>query len=115
MAHVLHLSHRAHQPPLSTASGSTSSTPCAASRSPAYFLLNLASFTGFAFMTPEQMSALPTASVDLPVAGLIVWLGYGKFYSLFSLLFGVGFSLQLAAAERRGDDRLPSFADGCWC
>ncbi len=73
------------------------------------FLLNLASFTGFAFMTPEQMSASPTASVDLPVAGLIVWLGYGKFYSLFSLLFGVGFSLQLAAAERRGDDRLAVF------
>jgi uncharacterized protein len=73
------------------------------------FLLNLASFTGFAFMTPEQMSASPTASVDLPMAGLIVWLGYGKFYSLFSLLFGVGFSLQLAAAERRGDDRLTVF------
>jgi len=73
------------------------------------FLLNLASFTGFAFMTPEQMSASPTASVDMPVAGLIVWLGYGKFYSLFSLLFGIGFSLQLAAAERRGDDRLAVF------
>jgi uncharacterized protein len=73
------------------------------------FLLNLASFTGFAFMTPEQMAASPTASVDLPVAGLTVWLGYGKFYSLFSLLFGIGFSLQLAAAVRRGDDKLTVF------
>ena len=60
-------------------------------------------------MTPEMMAASPTAAVDLPVAGLVVWLGYGKFYSLFSLLFGIGFSLQLAAAERRGDERLRVF------
>jgi len=73
------------------------------------FLLNLAVFSGFAFMTPEMMSASPTAAVDLPVAGLAVWLGYGKFYSLFSLLFGIGFSLQLAAAGRRGDERLRVF------
>ena len=73
------------------------------------FLLNLAVFSGFAFMTPEMMSASPTAAVDLPVAGLVIWLGYGKFYSLFSLLFGIGFSLQLAAAVRRGDERLRVF------
>jgi uncharacterized protein len=73
------------------------------------FLLNLAVFSGFAFMTPEMMSASPTAAVDLPVAGLVVWLGYGKFYSLFSLLFGIGFALQLAAAGRRGDERLRVF------
>ena len=73
------------------------------------FLLNLASFSGFTFMSPEQMAASPTAALDLPVAFIIVWLGYGKFYSLFSLLFGIGFSLQLAAAERRGDIRLEIF------
>ena len=73
------------------------------------FLLNLPAFSGFAFMTPEQMAASPTAALDLPVAGLTVWLGYGKFYSLFSLLFGIGFSLQLAAAERRGDTGLSVF------
>ena len=73
------------------------------------FLLNLASFSGFAFMTPEMMAASPTAGLDLPVAGLTIWLGYGKFYSLFSLLFGIGFSLQLAAAGRRGDAQLRIF------
>jgi uncharacterized protein len=73
------------------------------------FLLNLAAFSGFAFMTPEQMAASPTASLDLPIAGIVVWLGYGKFYSLFSLLFGIGFSLQLAAAERREDHTLSVF------
>ena len=73
------------------------------------FLLNLAAFSGFVFMTPEMMASLPTAAFDMPAAGLILWLGYGKFYSLFSLLFGIGFSLQLAAAEHRGDSRLAVF------
>ena len=72
-------------------------------------LLNLASFSGVAFMTPEMMAASPTAAFDLPVAGLTIWLGYGKFYSLFSLLFGIGFSLQLEAAGRRGDTQLRVF------
>ena len=73
------------------------------------FLLNLAVFSGFVFMPRELAEALPTARFDLPAIGLVIWLGYGKFYSLFSLLFGIGFSLQLAAAERRGDRRLQLF------
>ena len=73
------------------------------------FLLNLMVFSGFAFMSPEAAATSPTVTLDLPVAGLTMWLGYGKFYSLFSLLFGIGFSLQLAAAARRGDARLRLF------
>lgn len=73
------------------------------------FLINLGSFTGFAFMKPEALGTMPTAALDRPAALVILWLGYGKFYSLFSLLFGIGFSLQLGAAERRGDDRLRVF------
>lgn len=73
------------------------------------FLVNLAVFSGYVFMPPELMARLRTAAVDMPAAGLIFWLGYGKFYSLFSLLFGVGFSLQLVAAEDRGDSRLAVF------
>lgn len=73
------------------------------------FLINLAVFTGFVFMPREVAAALPTARFDLPALGLMLWLGYGKFYSLFSLLFGIGFALQLAAAERRSDDRLRTF------
>jgi uncharacterized protein len=73
------------------------------------FLVNLAVFSGFVFMPPDLMARLPTAAVDMPAAGLILWLGYGKFYSLFSLLFGIGFSLQLVAAEDRGDARLAVF------
>jgi uncharacterized protein len=73
------------------------------------FLVNLGAFTGVAFMKPEEMSTSPTAAADLPATLLILWLAYGKFYSLFSLLFGIGFSLQLGAAERRGDARLRVF------
>ena len=73
------------------------------------FTLNLAPFSGFVFMKPEEMSALPTAAVDLPAALVILWLGYGKFYSLFSLLFGIGFALQIDSAARDSDQRLRRF------
>lgn len=72
-------------------------------------LMNMAAFSGIVFMSPEQLRALPTAAVDLPAAALMVWLTYGKFYSIFSLLFGIGFALQLDAALRRGDMRLTLF------
>ena len=73
------------------------------------FTLNLAPLSGFVFMKPEEMSALPTAAVDLPAALVILWLGYGKFYSLFSLLFGIGFALQIDSAARDSDQRLRRF------
>ncbi len=60
-------------------------------------------------MPPEARAASPTAALDRVAAFAIVWLGYGKFYSLFSLLFGLGFALQLASAERRGDGSLRLF------
>ena len=73
------------------------------------FTMNLASFSGFIFMKPEELARLPTAAVDLPVALLVLWFGYGKFYSLFSLLFGIGFALQLESAARDGDQQLRRF------
>jgi uncharacterized protein len=73
------------------------------------FTLNLPVLSGFIFMKPEEMAALPTAPLDLPAALIILWLGYGKFYSLFSLLFGIGFALQLESAARDGDQQLRRF------
>lgn len=73
------------------------------------FTINIAQFSGFIYMNPEQMAALPTAALDRPVGLAIVWFGYGKFYSLFSLLFGIGFALQIESAARDGDERLWRF------
>lgn len=67
---------------------------------------NVLVFFGIFIMPPERAAALPTAAADA-VAG---FLGHvfvdGKFYSVFSLLFGIGFGIQLA---RGGDAALPRF------
>jgi len=73
------------------------------------FTLNLAQLSGFIYMKPEELAASPTAAFDLPAALLILWFGYGKFYSLFSLLFGIGFALQIESAARDGDQHLRRF------
>ncbi len=73
------------------------------------FLLNLGVFSGFVFMPPQAVAASATAAADRVVVFIVIWLGYGKFYSLFSLLFGLGFAFQLASAERRGDATLRVF------
>jgi uncharacterized protein len=73
------------------------------------FLINLDAFTGFDGMTPDERAALSTAAIDGPVRFVLIWLAMGKFYSLFSLLFGLGFSLQMDAAAREGDVTLRRF------
>jgi uncharacterized protein len=67
---------------------------------------NVLVFFGIFAITPERAAALPTASRDS--VALFLWkvLVDGKFYSVFSLLFGIGFGLQLA---RGGDEVLPRF------
>jgi uncharacterized protein len=66
---------------------------------------NAGYFSLFIFQKPEQLALLPTANADR-------WLNYflhafidGKFYSLFSLLFGVGFAIiffQKNGAAKKG-------------
>lgn len=74
-------------------------------------LYNAADFTGYEFITDAQRAALPRAGLDGIAAFAREWLVQGKFYSLFSLLFGVGLALQLpqdadAATRRRIRRRL---------
>ena len=57
-------------------------------------LANLYSFFGYNTLTPEEIVNLPTA--DRGVLFFIDWFIEGKFYGLFSILFGVGFGLQAA-------------------
>lgn len=57
-------------------------------------LANLVSFFGLYTLSSEQIVALPTA--DRSVLFFIDWFIEGKFYGLFSILFGIGFGLQAA-------------------
>jgi len=50
------------------------------------------------------------ALADRAATWLITLLAEGKFYSMFSLLFGFGFALQLRRAERRGAGFVPLYA-----
>jgi uncharacterized protein len=63
-------------------------------------LANVGVFFGVMLLAPERAAALPTAAVDRAAAFLEHVLVEGKFYSIFSLLFGIGFGVQL----RRGGD-----------
>lgn len=67
---------------------------------------NVLVFFGLLFMPAERMAALPTAEIDRTAAFLERVFVEGKFYSIFSLLFGIGFGVQLA---RGGDAAVPRF------
>ena len=67
---------------------------------------NVLAFFGLSFMPPERAAALPTAAADHIAEFLEHVFIDGKFYSIFSLLFGIGFGVQLS---RGGDAALPRF------
>ena len=69
-------------------------------------LANVLVFFGLTFLPPDRAAAFPTAAVDRVALFVEHVLVDGKFYSVFSLLFGIGFGLQLA---RGGDAALPRF------
>jgi uncharacterized protein len=55
----------------------------------------------------------PGTLVDRVAAWLVAWLLTAKSYSLFSLLFGLGFAIQMERAEARGQDFGPFFRRRC--
>lgn len=59
---------------------------------------NMVVTSGYFFLSLAERSALPTAAVDPATMFGIHALVEGKFYSIFSLLFGIGFGLQLQRA-----------------
>lgn len=59
-------------------------------------------FTGYNFLSAPQRASLDPLGVDPSVAAWLVLLIREKFVSLFSLLFGIGFAVQLDSAIRRG-------------
>jgi uncharacterized protein len=69
-------------------------------------LANVLVFFGLNFMPPDRAAALPSVAADRVALFLEHVFVDGKFYSIFSLLFGIGFGVQLA---RGGDAALPRF------
>ncbi|HEU4957993.1 MAG TPA: DUF418 domain-containing protein [Sphingomicrobium sp.] len=64
---------------------------------------NMVSFIGFPFLDDAQRGATIGAAFDDISELLLEWLVVGKFYSIFSLLFGIGFAIQLNRLEQRGE------------
>ena len=63
-------------------------------------LANFPEFALWTFLTADEQAAMPTADVDAVVRYAQYLFVDGKFYTIFSLLFGIGFSLILARHGR---------------
>jgi uncharacterized protein len=73
------------------------------------FINNIVAFCGLAFLPAEQKFAYPTGTLDKILLALqVIWVE-GKFYSIFSLLFGIGFSIILSRYESKGGRPLVLF------
>lgn len=66
------------------------------------FTANVPFLSGIFDMKPEDMMALPTYPIDHWVDMTIRVFVEGKFYTLFSLLFGIGFAVQYNSFKSKG-------------
>jgi uncharacterized protein len=64
---------------------------------------NMMPFMGFFFTSDAQKAATLGSGFDDLAEFLLEWLVIGKFYSIFSLLFGIGFAIQIGRLEKRGE------------
>lgn len=74
------------------------------------FIANLPFFAGVSFMDDAQLAASNTAVWDQYVRTFEHIFVEAKFYSLFSLLFGIGFGLQWMRAQTKGVSFVPFFS-----
>ncbi len=65
-------------------------------------LANFPEFSLYTFLDRPAQQAMPTAGIDTVVRYLQYIFIDGKFYTLFSLLFGIGFSIILSNAGQTG-------------
>jgi uncharacterized protein len=67
-------------------------------------LMNIVPFSGAMMFSVDDQGSLPGARFDRAAAYFLELAAHAKFYSLFSLLFGVGFAIFLDRAAARGVD-----------
>lgn len=72
-------------------------------------LANFGELSLYTFQAQQVTAAMPTARIDRMVGFLRYFLIDGKFYTLFSLLFGIGFSLILANCQAKGKNGIRVF------
>ena len=72
-------------------------------------LNNIYGFSGYGFLTDEMRQQFSTDRADNILNFLQIALVEGKFYSLFSLLFGIGFSIILIRNQQKGINPLKIF------
>ena len=65
-------------------------------------MANYPEFSLYTFQSSETIKAMPTSGIDHVLRYLLYIFVDGKFYTLFSLLFGIGFSIIIANAARKG-------------
>lgn len=63
---------------------------------------NMSTHSGYFFLSDLQKQNVDLFGVDRMVTSIIDFLIDGKFYSLFSLLFGIGFAIQMNRARDAG-------------
>ncbi|WAC12641.1 DUF418 domain-containing protein [Dyadobacter pollutisoli] len=67
-------------------------------------LANMVSHSGYFFLSKAGIEALGTAEIDHIAEWIEHFLIDGKFYSLFSMLFGIGFALQMKRSSALDTD-----------
>lgn len=72
-------------------------------------MANMVTHSGYFFLSSDSQQSMETAHIDHIIEWLDHFLIDGKFYSLFSLLFGIGFALQMKRAGEKQASFLPLF------
>lgn len=66
-------------------------------------IANMISFAGFIFIPDPERAKVLLAEFNNAAEFVLEWLIIGKFYALFSLLFGIGFAIQIGRLAQRGE------------
>lgn len=72
-------------------------------------IANFPEFSLYTFLSSEATNAMPMASFDTIMRYLTYTFVDGKFYTIFSILFGIGFSIIIEHAAQRGSSGMLIF------